>query len=212
MPGKIPATVYGYRITHYKNLPFILQNGIYCPASDHADGDYINIGNKDIINKRGNKPIIHPPYGYIHDYVSFYFGPKSPMLYAISKGSSDTDCTQEEIVYLITSIPDIHKAGIPFVFTSGQALMELSVQYNDTRNLDKIDWDIIYSKYWFDRPPEYVDRVRKRMAELLVYKHLPINCILAVVVLNNKVKETVEKFIADAGLLIPVHTKSDWYY
>jgi len=112
----IPKVIYLFRITHINNLPFILQNGIYCPGSDLKDSAYVNIGKKNIIAKRESHIIIHPPNGMLHDYVSFYFGPHSPMLYSIFKGASDTNCSQEEIVYLVTSIPNIQTSwpGIYF--------------------------------------------------------------------------------------------------
>jgi hypothetical protein len=212
MPGKIPEIVRGYRITHYKNLSFILRNGLYCPASDNRDPDYINIGKKDIIQKREGKDIKVGPGGRIHDYVSFYFGPLSPMLYSIHMGNSDTDCSQSEIVYIVTSIPALSNANVQYVFTSGQAIMQLSTQHDDIKDLDKIDWDIIKAQYWFDRPPQYVDRQRRRMAELLVYQHVPIACIEGLVVQNAKAKDTVEAMVDEAGVLMRVAEFSKWYY
>jgi hypothetical protein len=212
MPGHIPNVVYGYRILHYKNLPFILQNGIYCPASNVKDTNYINIGKKDIINKRETKLIEIHPFGRIHDYVSFYFGPKSPMLYSIYKENSDTNCSQADIIYIVTSISTIIEKKIDFVFTTGQAIMQLSTQHNSLAELSKIDWDIIAAKFWFDRPPEYVDRVRKRMAELLIYEYLPINCILEIGVMNEKILDIVRKMVLDQRLDIPVKKVLNWYY
>lgn len=212
MPGQIPKIVYGYRILHYANLPFILENGIHCPASDIKDPYYINIGKKDIINKRETKLIEVHPYGRIHDYVSFYFGPKSPMLYSIYKENSDTKCSQSDIIYIVTSVSIIIEKKLNFVFTTGQAIMQLSTQHNNLEALDKIDWEIIAAKFWFDRPPEYVDRVRKRMAELLIYEYLPINCILGIGVMNEKVLQVVEEMVLDQHLHIPVKKVPHWYY
>src|SRR5687767_9795817 len=135
MPGTVPKVVHGYRITHHQNLPFILQNGLRCPASPNKDPHYINIGNKDIIGKRENKQIEVAPYGVIHDYVSFYFGPRSPMLYSIFKGASDTTSHQSDIVYLVTTLPLLEQAQRPYVFTTGQAIMELSTQHNQAVDL-----------------------------------------------------------------------------
>lgn len=133
MPGQILKIIYGYRILHYQNLPFILQNGIFCPASDTKDPNYINIGKKDIINKRENKLIEVYPYGRIHDYVSFYFGTKSPMLYSIYKRNSDTTCLQSDVIYIVTSIPLILEKNLNFIFTTGQAIMQLSTQHNNIK-------------------------------------------------------------------------------
>jgi ssDNA thymidine ADP-ribosyltransferase, DarT len=147
-----------------------------------------------------------------HDYVSFYFGPKSPMLYSIFKGNSDTDCSQSDVVYIMTAIPSLPEKKLNFVFTTGQAIMALSTQHNNVKDLDKIDWDIIFGKYWFDSHPQYTDRARKRMAELLVHSHVPVNCILSLVVMNKKMQDTVENMVYDAGLLIQVKQVPDYYY
>lgn len=147
MSGNVPKTVFCYRITHYGNIPFILSNGMYCPSSEIKDKNYINIGERDIIDKRERKSIEIEPYGKIHDYVSFYFGPKSPMLYSISKGNSDTNCSQSDIVYIVTAVSSLIENKLKFVFTTGQAIMELSTQHNNLNDLNKIDWDIIFAKY-----------------------------------------------------------------
>jgi hypothetical protein len=185
---------------------------LYCPASNVLDPDYINIGKKDIINKREHKEITIAPFGKIHDYVSFYFGPKSPMLYSIFKGKSDTTCSQSDIVYLVTSIPKLIESKLPFVFTTGQAIMELSSQHNDIAELSKIDWDIIFAKYWFDRPPEYTDRARRRMAELLVHKHVPLDSILGIGTMNAEIKAEVEQMVEEAGVPMQVRELRNWYY
>jgi hypothetical protein len=44
-------------------VPFILRNGIHCPASDIKDENYVNIGKRDIIDKRERKSIEIEPYG-----------------------------------------------------------------------------------------------------------------------------------------------------
>lgn len=212
MPGNVPSVVYLYRITHYKNLPFILQHGLHCPAAELKDPNYINIGKKDIIEKREQKRIVIAPYGHIHDYVSFYFGPRSPMLYSIFKGASDTDCKQQDIVYIVSTLPVVAQAGLSFVFTTGQAIMALSTQHNQLEDLSRIDWDVIKSKFWHDKPPEYPDRRRQRMAEFLVYQHVPVNCILGLGVFNKKKEEVVIDMVRSAALPIPVKQKPEWYY
>ncbi|RXK83768.1 type II toxin-antitoxin system toxin DNA ADP-ribosyl transferase DarT [Filimonas effusa] len=212
MSGKIPETVFGYRITHYKNIPFILRNGLYCSSSPRIDASYVNIGKTDIINKRERKQIDVSPYGRIHDYVSFYFGPKSPMLYSISKGNSNTTCQQTDVIYIVISLPKIIEAGLKFVFTTGQAIMQLSTQHNDIKELDQIAWDIIQDKYWFDDPPEYPDRARRRMAELLIHKHIPVNLIAGIGVMNEYMEKEISKMVNEVGLTLQVKTFRHWYY
>lgn len=69
------------------------------------------------------------------------------MLYSISKGNSDTNCSQSDIVYIVTAVSSLIENKLKFVFTTGQAIMELSTQHNNLNDLNKIDWDIIFAKY-----------------------------------------------------------------
>lgn len=77
---------YCYRITHIQNLPLILENGIVNKNHSDADGNYIEIGNPEIINVRSTTQVRIDGYGVIGDYVPFYFTPKSIMLYNIITG------------------------------------------------------------------------------------------------------------------------------
>lgn len=88
-----------YRITHYRNLEFIIKNGIYCRSSEFYDPDYINIGNNDIISKRCSKKVPVEPFGTLGDYIPFYFVPKSPMLFSIYRNNvSGFSGSQNDIV------------------------------------------------------------------------------------------------------------------
>lgn len=77
---------YCYRITHIRNLPLLLQNGIVNKHHPNASNNYIEIGNPEIIDVRSNMPVKINNYGMIGDYVPFYFTPKSIMLYNIITG------------------------------------------------------------------------------------------------------------------------------
>ena len=49
----------------------------------------------------------NPPRLRRADYVPFYFGPKSPMLYAIKQGKVEGYQGQREIVYLVAAAEEI---------------------------------------------------------------------------------------------------------
>src|SRR6476469_2089684 len=75
-----------FRITHIKNVPWILENGVHCRNSDCSDPEFIQIGSPDLIDKRKFKRVKIAPWGTLSDYVPFYFTPHSPMLYNIKTG------------------------------------------------------------------------------------------------------------------------------
>lgn len=108
-----------YRITHYKNLPFILKNGIHCPNSKIQDSDFIQIGFPTLIAQRNDRIVTVEPFGTLADYVPFYFTVKSPMLYVIAM-ANDPEVIKtplEDIIYLVSTVEKLNEMRIQYVFT-----------------------------------------------------------------------------------------------
>lgn len=101
MMGKILK--YAFRITHIANMRHIVQYGLVKNDSPHRNEHFVNIGDQQIIQLRKTKEI----KGYrISDYIPFYLGPRSPMLYVIQHGYNGvTRIEPEDIVYcIVTSV------------------------------------------------------------------------------------------------------------
>src|SRR5262245_37067596 len=81
-----PVRALVFRITHVRNVPWILDHGLHCQSSPERDPDFVPIGNPDLIRKRAVREIPEPPGGLLSDYIPFYFTPRSPMLYNITTG------------------------------------------------------------------------------------------------------------------------------
>ena len=208
----VPKNIYLYRITHYQNLGFILQNGLHCPSSKVQDPNYINIGNKDIITKRGGKPVrLKPSPGVLNEYVPFYFCPRSPMLGSIKVGNSDYKGPQREIIYLVTDLNRIKKYDCEFVFTDGQALIAYSKFYDDESDFEKLDWKAINSSKW-GRNQNDNDKMRRKMAEFLVKDYVPTEALIGIAVMNQQMEQTVTQIVTQVGADIPVKVKSKWYF
>ena len=79
-----------FRLTHVSNLPWIVTNGLHCRASEVQDPDFVEIGNRDLIQRRPATLVPIAPYGTLGDYVPFYFTPCSPMLLNIRTGRNVT--------------------------------------------------------------------------------------------------------------------------
>jgi hypothetical protein len=78
----IPSPIYLYRIIHIDNLPFIIsRNEVTSPSHKSADPGYIGIGDDSLIAHRKTMSIPLKPGGTFNDYIAFYFGKRSPMLY-----------------------------------------------------------------------------------------------------------------------------------
>jgi ssDNA thymidine ADP-ribosyltransferase, DarT len=206
--------IYLYRITHFRNLEHILRNGLLCPNHQNADRNYYGIGDKSLIQVRDKIVVPIPPGGKMHDYVAFYFGPHSPMLFQIMTGYEGIPkLPQGEIVYLVCQLKTIVDAGLGFVFTNGHARNSLSVHYNSLTDLNKVDWEIVKERYWRNTL-EDPDLQRRKQAEFLVHSHVPTECISAILVYDQERAKFAEETIAALGLQIPVHKEKaqKWYY
>src|SRR5690625_5018622 len=207
--SELPNRILLYRITHFQNLDFILQNGLNCPYIQTQDTNYVNIGKKDIIDKRGAKPVrLKPSPGMIREYVTFYFCYRSPMLGSIKVGKSDYKCSQSDIIYLVTDFEQIKKHGCEFVFTDGQALIVYSKFFDDESDFDKLDWEAIRSSQW-GRNQSDNDKMRRKMAEFLVKDYVPTEAIIGIGVMNQQM---VTQIVTQAGASIPVIVKTNWYF
>jgi hypothetical protein len=145
----VPTKIWLYRITHIKNLNFILRNGIYTSESPNFDPNYIKIGDPSLIDYRKSLDARNPPGGKLSAYVPFYLGPRSPMLYQIALGYEDiTKYQQEDIVYLISSFDKIKSHNLTYFFTDGNARSETTTAYILESDFAKLDWDTIYNTYW----------------------------------------------------------------
>jgi len=80
-------------MTHVDNIPHILEFGITHRNSENANQNYVSIGDRSLIDNRfstvrnitnGLDEVIETIT--IGDFIPFYFGIRTPMLYVIQKG------------------------------------------------------------------------------------------------------------------------------
>jgi hypothetical protein len=211
---EIPYPTPIYRITHIQNLETILKrDGIFAPNMTPNDKlPHVAIHYEGIQQQRSCKSVPCGPGGTVHDYVPFYFGPRSPMLYTISKGNvQGYTGGQKQVIYLATTAQFIEKCGIKYVFTDGHAIMAYTSFFDNLSKLGRIDWSIIKSKWWNDTEI-YPDRKRKRQAEFLVYEKVPWNSIKIIIVMDNKIEDKVNSILNAYDSNIPVKVRRTWYY
>lgn len=209
----IPSPVYLYRMIHVDNLEFILdEQELRSVTHPNRDPDYTGIGDSTLIQSRGSKTIHLTPGGSFRDYVSFYFGPRSPMLYEIKYGYNNvTKRNQEEIIYLVTTVDSIVNHNCDYVFFDGHGYHKFSGCYKDLRDLDQVDWQIVNAKYWNNREDD-MDRKRRKQAEFLVHQSVPWSAIQGICVYTNTAKQNVERLLNSRNISCTVITKTDFYY
>lgn len=208
-----PNRIYLYRITHKDNLDFILKSGkLMCPSHNDCDSNYIGIGDSTLIGSRSSKKIDIEPNGNFTDYVAFYFGIRSPMLYAIQKGFNGvTKRNPQEIIYFVTTFKNIIKNECQYVFTDGHGYHSMSQFFNDEDDLEEVDWDVVNLILWNDTEDD-PDRKRRKQAEFLIFHELPLIALTAVIVHNETVKNEILTKFAEYDFTCNVIVKPNCYY
>ena len=179
---------YALRITHIDNISHIVQYGLVRENSPHRDEHFVSIGDQQIIKLRGEMNV----KGYrISNYIPFYLGPRSPMLYVIQHGYNGVQRVEpEKIVYCVIRLDDIVNNDVDCIFTDGHALSVLTLFYTrDKLPLinDIVNYDDVYSTQW--NSEDDIDLKRRKEAELLVENDLPNSFIRGYVVYNEIAKQ-----------------------
>ncbi|MGV3612251.1 MAG: type II toxin-antitoxin system toxin DNA ADP-ribosyl transferase DarT [Fluviicola sp.] len=205
--------LYVFRIIHFQNLDFILQNGIYYRNSEKFDPNYINIGSAEVITRRDRMYLKCYPETRVNECVPFYFGFRSPMLYKIKTGHGVPQFPQDEIIYLVCNFREIVDSELTWCFTDGNAASSITEFYNDVNDLDKLDWNSIYSTEWSDDNSDGDhDRMRKKQAEVLVKDYVPISFVKAIVVLSETRKKNIENLLQKHMIDIKVFVDDNFKY
>jgi len=215
-----PNPTWLFHITAIDNLSPIFESGAL-KAKNLLSVSYRDIAEGSIQNTRSGNMILIAPGGTIHDYVPFYFAPRSPMLCSIHNKRSDVD--QSEIVHMVTSAQLIHELRLPYVFFDGHAIMKLSRPFNDIQHLSEIQWRLImendsrykipggYCKYFHDTE-KTPDRMRVRMAEFLVKEKLDCQHLKYIVVMTEEKAVEVKSILARHDMNIEVQAIPEWYF
>jgi len=208
----VPTPV--YHITHLRNLRGIIAaGGLHCHGHLCAWGtQYASIAHRSIQDRRAETRVPCGPGGNLHDYVPLYFAPRSPMLYAISRGSVEGYSEgQQPVVHLVTTAQAIAAAGCGFVFTDGHAVVGVTGFYDDLGRLGAIDWPLMQQTYWHDTDDDN-DRKRRRQAEFLVHQAVPWGLMTEIGVLDEGVQRVVTKELRQLGYGPRVSVRPEWYY
>lgn len=118
---------------------------------------------------------------------------------------------QGPIVHLVSTVQSVQEAGLPFAFSDGHSRVAFSEFYDDVKELDRVDWQIMKERYWSDTISDN-DRSRRRQAEFLVHNFFPWELIHSIGVINQRIKARVEEALNDAAHKPLVNVHGDWYY
>jgi len=201
-----------FRITHYKNLPFILENGLHCPNANVYDSEFVPIGFPTLIASRNETEVPIAPCGNLSHYIPFYFTVKSPMLYVIAQANDPEviRTPQNEIIYLVSSLEKLMEHSCNFVFTDRHAKLAYAKFYNQIHDIGKLNWDIIKSAKWGRQYGN--ERIEIKQAECLVQKFIPVQALLGIACKDDEMAETIKRELLKKQLNLPVKIKPEYYF
>ncbi len=210
-----------YRITHVDNVANILSNGLWAMSEGRDTAGYVFIGDNSLTNRRAQQEVPVAPGGTLADYIPFYFGPRSPMLYRIQHARrSDTIIKRpaEEIAYLCFRARVLSQFGLQFCFTDGHATMATTEFFPSDRVVkQQVDDGAIHASNWGLAAVRERDSdlIRRKQAELLILRHVPAAAILHIFVSSERKATDLQQVASRVGSPIKVSVPSnpdDFYY
>ena len=214
MPTPNPTPV--LRLLHIDNLAVVLRRAcLHAPKYVPDDGQvYATIHDVAVQQARHQTAISCGPAGVLHDYVPFYFGYLSPMLLRLNTGRvAGYIGDQTSLIYVVTTAQAVEAAGLGFVFSDGHGLARMTEWFDDLTKLDRVDWNMVFQRYWADTWDD-PDRQRRKQAEFLIHAFCPWTVIERIVVISPTMRQRVETVLAGfpAALHRPVEIRGQWYY
>lgn len=204
-----------YRMVHIECLPTILARGaLHAPSCAPNDGlPYVGIHAAQTQIDRGITRVACGPGGRICDYVGFYFGPRSPMLYRISTGYNVARVEQPFIVYLVSTAQAVEQTGLDFVFTDRHSLAAVATFRSRLADLDIVNFPLAYAQQW-KNTPDHPDRQEKKQAEFLVHRSMPWKLITGIGVYDQAVRQRVNTILSEypQQQRPAVSSENSWYY
>lgn len=212
MPELGPEKALIFRITHIRNIPWLLRNGVCCRSSRDHDPEFVQIGNPDLIAKRPQREVPIPPGGNLSDYVPFYFTPFSPMLYNILTGYYGIEKrNKSDIVILVSSLHRVAEQGVRFVFTDRHAYLIPAEFFSDLGELNRIDWAILRNRD-FKRDLNDLGKIERYQAEALIHRTLPVAALLGIACADQDAAANLGRIATDTGVELKVVVRPEWYF
>jgi ssDNA thymidine ADP-ribosyltransferase, DarT len=211
---KSEQPLYLFHIAHIRYLPLILRSQGFMAVNMRppAPQGFPRIFHRHLQDRRASTSVPCGPGGTLHDYVPFQFAPRSPMLYAMRRGGVERyEEGQEPILHFVSTVQEVQRARLDFVFTNGHAVVKLTDFFTDPSQLVRIDWQVMKARYWADTVKD-PDRARRRQAEFLVHRFFPWDLVTNIGVSSSRMKKQVEQILQKTAHQPGVAIQRNWYY
>jgi hypothetical protein len=164
----------------------------------------------DLIDRRAARQIPVAPGGTLADYVPFYFTPCTPMAYMILTGRGVRRQQPSDLVYLLSSLDDVARAGSPWLMADRHASLSMARFASDRSMLSDLPWDL-WRERDFKRDEEDLGKLDRYQAEVLVHKSLPVSALRAIITADSATQAKVRQLVTASGQSVETRVRSYWY-
>jgi len=176
----------------------------------------VEIGYDHIKRRRAQRTVPCGARGTLADYVPFYFAPRSPMLFAITRGLVSAEAARtDQIVYLVSSTQSLREAGLTVVASNRHAELDYAEMSDLDGDLDYdgfVDWPLMTARYW-NNTPDDPDRKERRQAECLVHPRVPWQAIEGVATKTEQARSQVALVLGTVAVQpARVAVRAEWYF
>ncbi len=201
-----------FRITHLKNIPWILSHGMHCASAMKPDPEFVAIGNPELIERRARRKVPVAPGGNLSDYVPFYFTPRSPMLYNIKTGWNGLQqVSMSDIVVLSTSMQKVMASGVEVLVADRHAYLKAAQFSSGSAGLGQLDWNRLRTSD-FTKDHENPEPFERYQAEALVHLHLSIETIERIVCYGPEQESSLHDIVQSAATSVNVEVHREWFF
>lgn len=182
-----------FHFTDHANLTAIVADGgLHCDSHMTQESrPFRECADDGIKGARRAKRVPCPPGGAVADYVPFYYATRSPMMSSISHGNVTGYTSNEDLIYLASSLNAVQSAGLPWVCTDGNARTAITGFFNQWVDLESnIDWEVMGARMWANTEQDG-SRKHRRMAEFLVHGFFPFGLVVGIIAKSERVAEIV---------------------
>ena len=169
-----------FHITHYKNLPRILDYGIQSYNESLKQGyRQVDISDPKVQERRN---VIDPVFNRsLHDYAPTYINPRNPMLYV-----RRNVCECLAILEISTEV----LTHFEFLICDGNAASKATAFYSTINDCHRLPWAVLNGRYW----TEFPDGRRKMCSECLIYPWIPRRFIARLHFRSEKYRKSYQRF------------------
>ena len=196
-------------MTHIENIDHILKFGITHKNSQNNNPVYYSIGDSSLISTRNSFTLENGLK--LGDYIPFYFGLRTPMLYVIQKGYNGVSLTSpEEIVYCVTNLHRLISSSIDFIYCDGHATDGFTNFYSAkdiSKVEEQIDFEATNARYWNNEND--LDFKRRKEAELLIANDLPPEHVIGFITYKESAKTKLLEKGVDENMVV---VKPNYYF